>query len=61
VLDLIEGDETFWERAPLNRLVEMKQLRAFRHDGFWRPMDTLSDKFTLEELWHSGVAPWKVW
>jgi glucose-1-phosphate cytidylyltransferase len=61
VLDLIEDNKTYWERAPMHRLVEMNQLRAFQHEGFWRPMDTLSDKVILEDLWHSGNAPWKIW
>ncbi|SEB05330.1 glucose-1-phosphate cytidylyltransferase [Rubrimonas cliftonensis] len=60
VLDLIDGDETAFEGAPLERLAADDQLRAFRHDGFWRPMDTLRDKRQLEALWQSG-APWKVW
>jgi glucose-1-phosphate cytidylyltransferase len=61
VIDLIEGDETIWERAPLETLAKSKQLKAFRHSGFWQPMDTLRDKNYLEELWGSGKAPWKVW
>jgi glucose-1-phosphate cytidylyltransferase len=60
VLDYIEGDETIWERAPLERLAADDQLRAFFHTGFWQPMDTLRDKVQLEELWQSGTAPWKV-
>lgn len=61
VLDLIEGDHTIWEREPMERLAAAQQLCAFRHDGFWQPMDTLRDKNYLEELWQSGEAPWKVW
>jgi glucose-1-phosphate cytidylyltransferase len=61
VLDLIEADETSWERAPLESLAASGQLSAFRHGGFWRPMDTLRDKQYLEELWESGQAPWKRW
>lgn len=61
VLDLIEGDDTSWEGAPLTRLAEMGQLMAFAHDGFWQPMDTMRDKAQLEALWQSGNAPWKVW
>ena len=61
VLDYIEGDETSWEAAPLERLAAEEQLMAFEHDGFWQPMDTLRDKTHLEDLWHSGQAPWKVW
>ncbi|HUR83161.1 MAG TPA: glucose-1-phosphate cytidylyltransferase [Thermoanaerobaculia bacterium] len=61
VLDLIEGDDTAWEREPMERLAASGQLSAFRHDGFWHPMDTMRDKNLLEELWSSGRAPWKVW
>ena len=61
VIDLIEGDSTIWERAPLERLAESDQLAAYQHHGFWQPMDTLRDKIHLEELWDSGKAPWKVW
>lgn len=60
-LDLIEGDETSWEGAPLAHLVSENQLMAFKHRGFWQPMDTLRDKMLLERLWESGRAPWKVW
>jgi glucose-1-phosphate cytidylyltransferase len=59
VLDLIEGDETIWEREPLETLAEQGQLVAFLHQGFWQPMDTLRDKQLLEALWASGKAPWK--
>lgn len=61
VIDLIENDQTIWEREPLERLAELNQLKAFYHDGFWLPMDTLRDKTQLEELWQSGKAPWKMW
>ncbi len=61
VLELIEGDETLWEKAPLESLAKTGQLQAFMHKGFWQPMDTLRDKTQLEELWASGKAPWKVW
>lgn len=60
-LDLIAGDSTPWESAPLVKLAEMDQLMAYPHDGFWQPMDTLREKNLLEELWQSGNAPWKVW
>lgn len=60
-LDLIEGDSTSWEGAPLARLAEMDQLRAFNHTGFWQPMDTLREKNVLEQLWVEGRAPWKIW
>ena len=58
---LIDGDDTPWETTPLQRLVEMDQLQAWKHDGFWQPMDTLREKNQLEALWESGKAPWKVW
>jgi glucose-1-phosphate cytidylyltransferase len=61
VLDLIEGDATVWERGPLNKLAANDELRAFVHDGFWHPMDTLRDKIYLEEQWNSGQAKWKSW
>jgi glucose-1-phosphate cytidylyltransferase len=61
VLDLIDGPQTIWERKPLETLAEQGQLKAFAHEGFWQPMDTLRDKNYLEELWASGKAPWKKW
>jgi glucose-1-phosphate cytidylyltransferase len=61
VTDLIEGDNTPWESTPLEQLAASSELMAFRHAGFWQPMDTLRDKTQLEELWASGKAPWKVW
>ena len=61
VLDHIEGDDTVWEQAPMRTLARDGQLAAFRHDGFWQPMDTLRDKAVLLDLWNSGAAPWKVW
>ncbi len=61
VLKYIDGDETYWERDPLERLASEGQLMAYRHPGFWQPMDTLREKRLLEELWQSGQAPWKVW
>ena len=61
VIDLIEGDATLWEREPMESLARTDNLRAFRHDGFWQPMDTLREKNLLEELWASGRAPWKKW
>jgi glucose-1-phosphate cytidylyltransferase len=60
-LDLIDGDATKWEEEPLRLLAERDQLRAFRHDGFWQPMDTLRDRTQLEVLWESGSPPWRVW
>ncbi len=61
VLRRIENDQTPWETGPLESLAHDGELRAFRHAGFWQPMDTLRDKSTLEALWTSGNAPWKVW
>lgn len=61
VIDLIDDDQTSWERAPLETLAAGGDLRAFKHHGFWRPMDTLRDKNQLDELWQSNKAPWKIW
>ena len=61
VLQYIPGDETLWERDPLEHLASDGQLMAFRHDGFWQPMDTLRERKLLEDLWTTGEAPWKVW
>ena len=61
VLDFIDGDATFFEHEPLERLAAAGQLCAYRHPGYWQPMDTLRDKRILEELWDSGRAPWKTW
>jgi glucose-1-phosphate cytidylyltransferase len=60
-LDYIDGDSTVWEREPLERLATDRQLAAYRHPGFWQPMDTLRDKNLLEQLWQTGEAPWKRW
>lgn len=61
VIDFIDGDQSSWESDTLSRLADQKQLEAFEHSGFWQPMDTLRDKNHLEQLWASGVAPWKNW
>jgi glucose-1-phosphate cytidylyltransferase len=61
VLDLIKGDDTVWERQPLETLAATGQLAAFRHHGFWQAMDTLRDKNMLESLWSEQNPPWKVW
>lgn len=61
VFDYIDNDETVWEKGPLERLATEGRLAAFRHTGFWQPMDTLRDKNMLEELWQQGQARWKVW
>ena len=60
-LDLIEGDDTRWEDQPLTRLASDDQLRAYEHQGFWQPMDTVRERNLLEDLWASGGAPWKTW
>ncbi len=61
VLDFIDSDATLWEKEPLERLAAEGQLRAFKHEGFWQPMDTLRDLRLLESLWASGHPPWKTW
>ncbi|ABD89742.1 glucose-1-phosphate cytidylyltransferase [Rhodopseudomonas palustris] len=61
VLPYIEQDSTIWERQPLERLAAEGQLVAYKHRGFWHPMDTLRDKQYLEQLWATSKAPWKVW
>ena len=61
VFDYIEGDETVWEREPMERLAEEGELSSFIHHDFWQPMDTLRDKVNLEQLWENGSAPWKIW
>jgi glucose-1-phosphate cytidylyltransferase len=61
VIDYIEGDQTSWEREPLERLAHDGELMAFHHDGFWQPTDTLREKELLEQLWSSGKPPWKIW
>lgn len=61
VIEHIKEDATIWEREPMETLARDGQFAAYRHDGFWQPMDTLRDKQHLEELWQSGKAPWKRW
>jgi glucose-1-phosphate cytidylyltransferase len=61
VADYIDGDDTAWERGPLDRLAKDGQLSVYRHGGFWQPMDTLRDRTVLEGMWNSGAAPWRVW
>jgi glucose-1-phosphate cytidylyltransferase len=61
VMDYIEDDLTVWEREPLEKMAQGGMLSAYKHRGFWHPMDTLRDKIVLDELWESGKAPWKVW
>jgi len=59
--DFIEGDHTIWEREPLEQIAQQGKLAAYKHHGFWHPMDSLNDKHKLEELWATGKAPWKIW
>lgn len=61
VLEYIKGDHTVWEREPLEQLASEDNLRAFKHHGFWQPMDTLRDKMLLDNLWKQGRAPWCKW
>jgi glucose-1-phosphate cytidylyltransferase len=61
VIDCIGADTTSWELEPMTQLAAQDQLRAFEHTGFWQPMDTLREKNLLEDLWTTGVAPWKLW
>jgi glucose-1-phosphate cytidylyltransferase len=61
VIDYIDGDHSAFEQEPLKRLAAAGKLAAYHHEGFWQCMDTLADKHTLEELWSSGKAPWRIW
>ena len=61
VFDYIEGDDTVFEKAPLEQLAKDGQLMVYRHDGFWKCMDTQRDKMQLEQMWQEGNAPWKLW
>jgi len=61
VIASIAGDDTTWEREPMESIAHAGQLAAYRHTGFWQPMDTLRDKMALEEMWNADRAPWKVW
>ncbi|MGH0028598.1 MAG: glucose-1-phosphate cytidylyltransferase [Myxococcota bacterium] len=61
VFDYLQGDETILERDPLARLAAEGQLSAYKHEGFWQPMDTLREKQVLDDLWNRGDAPWKIW
>jgi len=61
VVDYIDGDSTRWEKEPMETLAKEGQLMAYRHNGFWRCMDTIHEKRQLEKLWHLGHAPWKMW
>lgn len=61
VIDLVEDDNSIWEAGPLNALAKNNQLFAYKHNGFWQPMDTLREKNLLNDLWNNGNAPWKIW
>jgi glucose-1-phosphate cytidylyltransferase len=61
VIDFIADDSTIWEQEPMKKLAHLEQLSAYKHHGFWQPMDTLRDRNYLEQLWQSNKAPWKVW
>jgi len=61
VFDYIDGDNTTWEKEPLENMASEGQMSSFKHHGFWKPMDTQRDKKELEELWSRGNAPWKIW
>lgn len=61
IFDYIEGDDTQWEKEPLENLARDGQLMAYRHTSFWQCMDTLRERYILETLWETGNAPWKVW
>lgn len=60
-LDYLGGDDCIWEREPLEGLARHGELHAFKHEGFWQPMDTLRDRQMLDAHWDAGTAPWKVW
>jgi len=60
-IDYIDGEETIWERDPIVRLAQDRQLIGYRHHGFWSCMDTLKEKHLLDDLWSTGKAPWKIW
>lgn len=60
-IDYIKGDDTVWEKEPLQKLAKDGQLFAYKHRGFWKPMDMLKDKNELEEIWNNGGAPWAIW
>ena len=61
VFEFIDDFNTIWEREPLENLAKIGQLAAYKHEGFWQPMDTLNDKNILEDLWRSKNPPWKIW
>ena len=61
VFNYIDGDSTLWERDPMEQIAKENKMVAFKHQGFWKPMDTLRDKVELEAEWNTGNAPWKIW
>lgn len=61
IFDYIESDSTIWEREPMEKLAKNNQLSAYKHTGFWHPVDTLRDKNHVDELWKNNKAPWKIW
>jgi glucose-1-phosphate cytidylyltransferase len=61
VFSYLEGEDSMFEKAPLEKLAKDNQLKAYHHDGFWKPMDTLNDKNKLEEMWKNNSAAWKIW
>jgi glucose-1-phosphate cytidylyltransferase len=61
VIDFVDGDHVSWEKEPLSKIAINGELHAYKHDGFWMPMDTLRDKIVLEDLWQTQKAPWKIW
>jgi glucose-1-phosphate cytidylyltransferase len=58
---ITEGDATIWEKGPMDKIAADGKMMSFKHNGFWRPMDTLKDKQDLNEMWSSNEAPWKCW
>ena len=61
ILHIIDDATTSWEDKPMKRLVAEKQISAFKHNGFWHPMDNIRDMAYLNDLWRNGEAPWKIW
>ena len=61
IFDYIDGDETIFEKYPMEKLAADRQMAAFKHEGFWKPMDTLRDKYELENDWQNNKAKWKIW
>lgn len=61
IFDYIDGDETLWEKEPLEMLAANNELRAYQHNGYWQPIDTLREKMMVEKLWLENKAPWKNW